>query len=197
MPNVRHKQGTVGRAVKRLALGLGLLAAASATPLLAAQGQSSTSPKQEAKPDFVSNLTNLPRDLAYMQAHKIPMMLFFHASYCGYCKMIDNQFIIPMRLDPAYRGRLLIRRVQIDAQEKYIGRDGKPHHYLKLANRLEVRGVPLVLFVGPDGQRIASITGTAPGFYNYYLDQYVDRATKCAKDMSQPGCHDKDGGPAL
>ncbi len=173
------------------------LAGAALGALLAIMAPVSWAEGSGSKVDFVDNLTNLQADLAYMKAHKMPMMLFFHASYCGYCQMIDNQFIIPLRFDPQFKGHLLIRRVEVDAKEMYIGRDGKKHHYLDFANRLEVRGVPFVLFVGPNGQRIASITGTAPGFYDYYLAQDAKLAIECARDMSPAKCHDPDGGPNL
>lgn len=189
LPNGRTKG--VHRLWRRaVAAGLGVLLAVSA-PVTWAEGSS------DSKIAFVDNLTNLPADLAYMKAHKMPMMLFFHASYCGYCQMIDNEFIIPLRFDPEFRDHLLIRRIEVDAKEQYIDLDGKKHHYLDFANRLEVRGVPFVLFVGPNGQRIASITGTAPGFYDYYLSQDAKLAIECAHDMSPAKCHDPEGGPNL
>lgn len=192
----------VGRPkLHRLVLGVGLMAVALVAPTWAATGKQASTAGQEqaesASMPFVSDLSDIPADLAYMQAHKVPMMLFFHASYCGYCKMIDSQFITPMRFDPEYRGRLLIRRVQVDAKETYIGRDGKAHDYLSLANRLEVRGVPYVLFIAPNGKRITSITGTAPGFYNYYLSRDARLAEDCAKNMNQKKCQDLEKGPGL
>lgn len=146
---------------------------------------------------FVDHLTDVPTDLAYMQAHKIPMMIFFHASYCGYCVAVDNEFIIPMRLDPKYKNRLLIRRVQVDADTKYIGIDGKQHDYPYLANKLHVRGVPYILFLAPDGSRVASIQGTAMDYYGYYLNQDIDLATDCAQHPKQKKCDGSADGPGL
>lgn len=146
---------------------------------------------------FVDDLTNIPADLAVMKAKKIPMMLFFHASYCGYCQMVDRQFLIPMRVDPEFMGRLLIRRVQIDADTHYIGRDGKSHDYIHLTKKLGVRGVPYILFVAPDGSRITSIQGTAMDFYGYYLSKDTDLATHCAKQPKQAHCDGSKGGAGL
>lgn len=98
---------------------------------------------------FVDHLADLPADLAWMQKHDKPMMVFFHASYCGYCRKIDDEFLIPMRLDPDYQGRLIIRRVQIDSDDRFIGVDGNWKEPAEFADELDVRGVPYVLFFSP------------------------------------------------
>lgn len=146
---------------------------------------------------YVDHLTNLPADFAVMREKKIPMMIFFHASYCGYCVQVDNQFILPMRLDPEFKGRLLIRRVLVDGDTKYIGLDGKKHDYPYLANKLDVRGVPYILFLAPDGSRITSIQGTAYDYYDYYLSKDINLATDCAKHPNQKKCDGSKNGPGL
>lgn len=181
---------------RHMRLWLGLLAALLSAPL--AQAKPVVDPMGPNAPvPFVDHLTDLPTDLAYMQTHKIPMMIFFHASYCGYCVAVDNEFIIPMRLDPNYKNRLLIRRVQVDADTTYIGIDGKKHDYPYLANKLHVRGVPYILFLAPDGSRITSIQGTAIDYYGYYLNQNIDLATACAKQPAQKVCDGRADGPGL
>ncbi|MHB1230413.1 MAG: thioredoxin family protein [Halothiobacillus sp.] len=146
---------------------------------------------------FVDHLLNLPADFAVMREKHIPMMIFFHASYCGYCNMVDDRFLIPMRLDPEFQNRLLIRRVKIDSDTKYIGLDGQTHDYPYLANKLGVRGVPYILFLAPDGSRITSIQGTAYDYYGYYLSQDINLATDCAKTPGQSKCDGRKDGPGL
>lgn len=184
----------------RTAMGLGLIAALLTAPLALA-GPSTKSAADPMGPNaavsYVDHLTDLPTDLAYMQAHKIPMMLFFHASYCGYCVAVDNEFIIPMRLDPKYKNRLLIRRVMVDDNTKYIGVDGQKHGYPYLANKLKVRGVPYILFLAPDGSRITSIQGTAMDYYGYYLNKDINLATDCALHPKQKICDGSADGPGL
>lgn len=185
---------------RHAALGLGLIAALLTAPLALADPSSKTAIDPmgpNAAVSYVDNLTDLPTDLAYMQAHKIPMMIFFHASYCGYCVAVDNEFIIPMRLDPKYKNRLLIRRVMVDDNTQYIGVDGQKHGYPYLANKLHVRGVPYILFLAPDGSRITSIQGTAMDYYGYYLNQDINLATDCAQHPKQIICDGSADGPGL
>ena len=146
---------------------------------------------------FVDHLSDLPADLAWMQKHDKPMMLFFHASYCGYCRKIDEEFLIPMRLDPDYQGRLIIRRVQIDSDHRLIDADGELRSTTSFADQLDVRGVPYVLFFSPDGERVGEITGAAPAFYDHYLNRNIDRAEHCAKDMGPAECREFMDRPGL
>ncbi|MFI9654912.1 thioredoxin family protein [Guyparkeria sp. GHLCS8-2] len=178
-----------------------LLIAASllfGTPTLAAEsgaGASSMAIYDDVR--FVAHLADLPADLAWMQKHDKPMMLFFHASYCGYCQRIDDEFLIPMRLDPDYQGRMIIRRVQIDSDDRFVDVDGNWNEPAAFADELDVRGVPYVLFFSPDGERIGEITGAAPAFYSHYLERNIDRAERCAKDMSAPECREFIDRPGL
>lgn len=145
---------------------------------------------EAAQVPFMENLSDLPRDLAAMQAAKIPMLLFIHASYCPYCQVVDSNFIQPMVNDPAYQGKLIVRRIEIDAPLSIIDRQGNKESNVHFAQRLGVRLVPVVAFFGPDGHAIGDpITGvTVPDFYPYYLQQGIDLAERCAKDPDPKAC---------
>ncbi|RRQ24783.1 hypothetical protein D5687_01110 [Guyparkeria sp. SCN-R1] len=188
-----HSLSVLSRPLGALLLALGL---GAAMPALAANADDSAMAIYDDV-RFVDHLADLPADLAWMQKHDKPMMLFFHASYCGYCQKIDDEFLIPMRLDPDYQGRMIIRRVQIDSDDRFIGVDGNLKEPAAFADELGVRGVPYVLFFSPGGERIGEITGAAPAFYNHYLDRNVDRAERCAKDMSPAECREFIDQPGL
>ncbi len=172
---------------------------ALAVPFVGTSAIAADAPGMEVYDDvrFVDHLADLPADLAWMHEHDKPMMIFFHASYCGYCRKIDDEFLIPMRLDPDYQGRMIIRRVQIDSDDRFIGVDGNWKEPAAFADELDVRGVPYVLFFSPEGERIGEITGAAPAFYNHYLERNIDRAERCAKDMSPAECREFIDRPGL
>lgn len=178
-------------------LGLASLLIGIVTSVSVATANPMDTPERIGSVAFVDHLTNLPADFAVMREKKIPMLIFFHATYCGYCQQVDNNFLIPMRLDPEFQGRLLIRRVMIDSDRQYLGLDGKKHGYEYLANQLQVRGVPYILFLAPDGSRITSIQGTAYDYYGYYLSKDVNLATDCAKHPDQARCDGHKDGPGL
>lgn len=171
-----------------------------------APGSTSATPESSATPEmtpsetpeslgvpFMAPLADVQADLAAMQKHHIPMLLFFHASYCGYCRLVDEEFIEPMRHDPKYQGRLLIRFAQIDDEGTVIDRDGKKEGYMALANRMGIHLVPEVLFFGPDGKQVGEpLKGvTVPDFYPFYLSQGIEQAEECARNPDAKGCTPK------
>jgi len=176
--------------LRKLMLGITM----SLLATLSAQAEM-TAPADNGTGDvaFMAPLTNVPADLALMKRKKIPMLLFFHASYCAYCKEVDSEFIQPMADDPKYQGKLIIRRVMVDADTRFIGHDGKKHDYLYLTHRFDVTLVPVVMFIGPDGRQIGEqLRGiTVPDFYPYYLNQGIDLAEHCAKSPDDPTCKPK------
>lgn len=158
-----------------------------------AGGEARTQAVPAAEPinlPFMENLSNVSRDLAGMQAQKIPMLLFIHASYCGYCQWVDENFIQPMANDPAYQGKIIVRRIEIDADGSILDRHGKEESNRHFADRLGVHLVPVVAFFGPDGQEIgAPINGvTVRDFYPYYFQQGIDLAESCAKNPDPKKC---------
>ena len=142
---------------------------------------------------FAAELTNIPADLAVMRAEKIPMLLFVHASYCGYCQLVDSDFIAPLEKDPQYRGKLLIRRIEIDGNTDLIDRAGHKEGPMHFANRLGVRLVPVVLFFDPEGQAVGgALRGvTVPDFYPFYLDQGIELAQSCSATPDPARCTPK------
>ena len=142
---------------------------------------------------FAAELTNIPADLAVMRAEKIPMLLFVHASYCGYCQLVDSEFITPLEKDPKYRGKLLIRRIEIDSNTDLIDRNGHKEAPMAFANRLGVRLVPVVMFFDPEGRAVGeALRGvTVPDFYPFYLDQGIALAQSCSATPDPARCTPK------
>ncbi len=142
---------------------------------------------------FASDLKNIPADLVAMQAERIPMLLFVHASYCGYCQMVDDEFIRPMEKDPQYHGKLLIRRIEIDGSVDLYDRAGKKETPMHFANRLGVRLVPVVMFFDPQGRSVGeALRGvTVPDFYPFYLDQGIALAQACSAKPDPARCTPK------
>lgn len=147
-------------------------------------------PRAQIDLPFMENLRDVSRDLAGMDARKIPMLLFIHASYCVYCRWVDENFILPMKNNPAYEGKIIVRRIEIDAAGSILDRNGDELSNQEFANRLGVRLVPVVAFFGPDGMEIGDgITGvTVQDFYPYYLQQGIDLAEACAKNPDPKKC---------
>ena len=141
---------------------------------------------------IMDDLRDVSRDLELLQERQIPMLLFFHATYCTYCRTVDEEFLQTMAEDEAYSDRLIIRRVEIDSPSPEIQWQGTSYTPVEFARLQGVELVPQVMFFAPNGQQVVDeLKGvTVPDFYPEYLDQRLDAAEQCIDDPTLPVCTD-------
>jgi thiol-disulfide isomerase/thioredoxin len=176
-----------GRHVVR-AVAFALAAGLAATGLsTAAYAQASIGGEPVMK-----DLENVEADLAILRERQIPMLLFFHATYCPYCRTVDEEFLQDMAEEPEYTGRLIIRRVEIDSPVPEIEWRGESWRPQAFARELGVQLVPTVIFFGPDGRQLGDeLKGvTVPDFYPAYLDARLEIAERCIDDPERSACTD-------
>ncbi|HZJ82023.1 MAG TPA: thioredoxin family protein [Guyparkeria sp.] len=181
-----------GRSTRLLIAVLVLLAALILLGMAAPPGQGGqTGPSTDDIPLMV-DLRDVAQDLELLRERQIPMLVFFHATYCGYCRMVDEEFLQPMATDEAYQDRLIIRRVEIDSDTPEIRWQGESYTLAEFARLLGVYLVPHVIFFAPDGRQVAAdLKGvTVPDFYPQYLDQRLRVAERCIKDPTLEICTD-------
>ncbi|MFP4639639.1 MAG: thioredoxin family protein [Guyparkeria sp.] len=183
------------RSRRRLALGaLAPLAGLLLTGMAASPGQADESAANADRGDvpLMSDLENVEADLAYMQEQQIPMLLFFHATYCTYCQTVDDEFLQTMAESEEYDGRLIIRRVEIDSELPEIEWQGTSYTPVEFARLQGVELVPEVIYFAPDGKQVVDeIKGvTVPDFYPQYLDKRLRAAERCIEDPTLDVCTD-------
>ncbi len=178
------------------------LALATLAPVVAMLVMGMASPSGEAgdsalesAPDEVplmSDLENVEADIEYMQEEQIPMLMFFHATYCTYCQTVDDEFLQPMARSEEYKGRLIIRRVEIDSPSPEIQWQGESWTPQEFARLHDVQLVPEVIYFAPDGRQVVDeLKGvTVPDFYPQYLDKRLRAAERCIEDPDLDVCTD-------
>ena len=141
---------------------------------------------------LMDDLRDVSADLEVLRERQIPMLLFFHATYCSYCRTVDEEFLQTMAEDPAHQDRLLIRRVEIDSDTPEIEWQDVSYTPVEFARLQGVQLVPQVMFFGPDGQQVVDeLKGvTVPDFYPAYLDQRLEAAQRCIDDPTLDVCTD-------
>lgn len=141
---------------------------------------------------IMDDLRDISRDLEILRERQIPMLVFFHATYCTYCRTVDEEFLQTMADDPAYQDRLIIRRVEIDSPTPEIQWQGTSYTPVEFARLQGVELVPQVMFFAPNGQQVVDeLKGvTVPDFYPAYLDQRLEAAERCIDDPTLPVCTD-------
>ncbi len=190
-PSIRHPRRLAIAALAPLA-SLFLLGMAT-PPAQTDASQTNVAPAVESDDvPLMSDLEKVQADLDYMRAQQIPMLMFFHATYCSYCRTVDDEFLQTMAADEDYRGRLIIRRVEIDSDLPEIAWQGTSYTPVEFARLQGVQLVPEVIYFAPDGRQVVDeLKGvTVPDFYPQYLDQRLRAAERCIEDPDLPVCTD-------
>lgn len=125
-------------------------------------------------------------------ARHVPILLEFAASDCRYCRVLERDVLVPMRISGEYRDKALIRKIEIDGGATLRDFHGGTVTVAALARRYRVEVTPVVVLVDPDGRELAPrLVGIAnPDFYPGELDAAINRANRRlrgARDVAGPG----------
>lgn len=108
----------------------------------------------------------------------VPVMVFFSAESCSYCKEVEELYLKPMYADAARRGKVMIRQVQIDSTGKLRDFSGKTTDAAGFARQYRVSLTPTIKFLDASGRELvpALVGVSSPDFYGSYLDADIDAA---------------------
>ena len=123
-------------------------------------------------------LTNFKADAALAKAKKLPILLMFSASYCGFCAIVKEEFLKPMKLSGDYTDKVIVRVLEIDAIDDVIDINGQPIDPESLAQRYHVQLTPTLIFVDSRGEELVQqmVGVTTVDFYGGYLDDAIDNS---------------------
>ncbi len=83
------------------------------------------------------------------------IMLEMSASYCGYCKTLEENIIKPMLRSGDYSDYVLIRRLLIDSHYKLPDFNGSKTTPARFSQRRDVALTPTLLFLDGEGQEVS------------------------------------------
>lgn len=94
--------------------------------------------------------------LARSRADAKPMLVEFHAVWCGYCRQMEAE---TLRAPEVVQALERVVAVRVDGEEMDV-RQG--HRGAELANRFGVRTYPTMVLVSPDGKIVSRAAGFMP-----------------------------------
>ena len=128
--------------------------------------------------DF-SELAEVARD-----ENKI-IMLEVSASYCGYCDLLEEEFIKPMLRNDYYSSVVLIRKIDLDSYQTIIDFSGNKTTPDVFARNLNVKLTPTILFFDGNGnevsQRILGINSL--DLYGGYIEDGLNNGLRKIKSQ--------------
>jgi thioredoxin-related protein len=128
----------------------------------------------------LQSATNLLQDAREARATGRPILVLFMADSCSYCEEVRRLYVQPMSTDPAYRNRLIFRRVNIDDAAPMKDFRGRITSQSGFADASGVSFTPTVRFYDArGGQLVPQLRGyTSPDFYLAYLEGAADSSIK-------------------
>ncbi len=126
----------------------------------------------------VSDLRELAR---VARAQNLVMMIEFSSEYCGYCRKLEELFLLPMQRNEDYDAKVLIRSISLDPHETLIDFDGSLVDTDRFAARYGVSLTPTLVFLNSEGTELSEkLVGIwSEDFYGAYIDKHIDQA--CAR----------------
>lgn len=121
-------------------------------------------------------LHDLPTDGQASQQKKLPIVVLFSASHCGFCSVVKEDFLKPMLISGEYSNKALIRVIEIDSSQDMVDLNGKPISSEAFADRYGIYLTPTVAFLDGEGKELTSrmVGLTTVDFYGGYLDTAID-----------------------
>ena len=124
------------------------------------------------------SVTDLRQEARIAEANNLVLVLEFSSEFCGYCRKLENLFLLPMQRNPDYGNKVLIRSVSLDNYEYLIDFDGNFITTGEFARKYAVSVTPTLLFLDSDGQELSKkLVGIwSEDFYGGYIDNRIDEA---------------------
>jgi thioredoxin-related protein len=135
-----------------------------------------TLPAAASAADSLVHARNFQADAQAAGKRGVPIMVLFSAPNCPYCERAKREYLIPMHKDRAYRNRVIIREVTVDATTPLTGFDGTRTTEGAFAAANKVFIVPTVMVFDTHGNATSeAIVGLMiPDYYFSYLEAAID-----------------------
>ena len=126
----------------------------------------------------MQGIADMRSEAQLLRSENLILVLEFSSEYCGYCRKLENLFLLPMQRNAGYDDKILIRSISLDAYETVVDFEGRTVSTSDFASRYGVSLTPTVLFLNADGvemsERLVGIW--SEDFYGGFIDNRIEEA---------------------
>jgi len=128
-------------------------------------------------PADIIEISNLSQLSTQAKAEQKLIMLEISASYCSYCRKLEENIIKPMLRSGDYDANVLIRRFEIDGYAALKDFEGSPVTKGELAMRWGIQITPTIIFLNSQNQEVSDriIGVNSLDYFGGYVDDAIDR----------------------
>jgi thioredoxin-related protein len=131
---------------------------------------------------------DLQADGQIADERQLPILLAFTAIDCGYCELLEEDFLEPMLLGGDYEDRIIIRKVVLDNGSQLTDFSGRQRAATELSDRYKVFVTPTILFVDSNGREMAGrmLGINTPELFGSYLNDCIETAWLNVRGLDVP-----------
>ena len=108
------------------------------------------------------------------------LVIEFSSEYCGYCRQLEQDFLMPMQRNSDYDDKILIRSVSMSDYEYLVDFEGRSVSTAGFASQYGVSVTPALVFLDSNG---VELTEKLVGFWSLdYFGGFIDNSIDEARE---------------
>ena len=108
------------------------------------------------------------------------LVIEFSSEYCGYCRQLEQDFLMPMQRNSDYDDKILIRSVSMSDYEYLVDFEGRSVSNAEFASQYGVSVTPTLVFLDSNG---VELTEKLVGFWSLdYFGGFIDNSIDEARE---------------
>ena len=122
--------------------------------------------------------SDLREEARMARENNLVLVLEISSEYCGFCRRLEELFLVPMQRNADYGRKVIIRKVSLDRYETLVDFDGREKSTSEFASRYGVSMTPTLLFLDGNGEEMSEkLVGIwSEDYYGSYIDNRIDEA---------------------
>jgi len=126
----------------------------------------------------MQGIVDLRSEAQLLKSENLILVLEFSSESCGYCRKLEDLFLLPMQRNATYDDKILVRTISLDAYETVVDFEGRTVSTSEFASRYGVSLTPTLLFLNAEGVEMSEkLVGIwSEDFYGGFIDNRIDEA---------------------
>ena len=121
---------------------------------------------------------DLRDDSRIVDESNLILVIEFSSEYCGYCRQLEQDFLMPMQRNSDYDDKILIRSVSMSDYEYLVDFEGRSVSTAEFASQYGILVTPTLIFLDSNGVEMTEklVGFWSPDYFGGFIDNSIDEA---------------------
>ena len=126
----------------------------------------------------ITTVSDLSKDAGLARDQGLIILIEFASDSCGYCRLLEKEFLKPMSINQEYREKVIIRSVPLDGDRSFKGFQGELTSASQFASKYDIEVTPTMVFLDANGDELSDkLVGIwSLDYFGSYIDERIDIA---------------------